>query len=111
MVKKQDLKRLKFPTKWINKMLNWLIHIFLTFKDVGQELNEKFTTKVVSSNSELKDNLIKLNVEINNLKCICCNKKINDLNEVKGVIKYKGKIYAYHKDLKCEVDAHYELAS
>ena len=111
MVKKQDLKRLIFPFKWINKMINWFINIFLTFKDIGQEINEKFTTKVVANNSELRDNLMKLNVEMNNLKCICCGKKINNLDEIKGVIKHKGRIYAYHKDLKCEVDAHYELAS
>jgi len=75
----------------------------------GRLINNGFKISIVSGSSELERNLRRLDVDINTLSCVYCKTPIVDLNQVRGVYKYKGEVFSYCNELECELRASHQL--
>ena len=61
-----------------------------------------------SNRSELQKTLKRLEVDLSDLRCAACNKKINpDLSNLNSIYKEDGQISAYCDDPKCGLYAGY----
>jgi len=85
--------------------MGFILSLLTTTMDASVEIIEKTKEFIVSDTNELKQQLKVLNVNLNEVINIDTNKPVRDWNNIEGVFKKEGKIFAHSSSIKSRIES------
>lgn len=91
-------------------MIRFIISLLLVLKEKLEGIENRLPVSLVTSQSQLEQELRKLGENISKLECVGCKTKI-DKEDIRGVYKHKGETFIYCSKFNCEHEAMHKMLS